>query len=206
MASDDIPTSWASRFGLASSPLFSDRELTPEGSHHVLLDGGFGSFALSVSPEPIWKERIPADWSWSCNLPHHVTITDNEVAVVRWDKATPDLFTRDSVERQVSTFYSYLASDRVESNERVVDFMLNIYRSIRSLVANTSMDDELSIDAFLAFLSSAIQRTSGLNIEAPEIRTGQTRDESEELLRSLPQNGLEALFDEISDRRKSDRS
>ena len=206
MAADDIPTSWASRFGLASSPLFSERELAPAGSHHVLLDGGFGSFALSVSPEPIWKERASADWSWSCNLPHHVTITDNEVAVVRWDKATPELFTRDSVERQVSTFYSYLASDRVESNARVVDFMLNIYRSIRSLVANTSMGDERSIDAFLAFLASAIQRTSDLNIQAPELRTGQTPDASEELLRSLPQNALEALFDEISDRRKSDRS
>ena len=204
MARDDIPTSWASRFGLASSPLFGARELAPDGSHYVLLDGGSGSFALSVSPEPIWKERFCADWSWSCNLPHHVTITDNEVAVVRWDKANPDLFTRYSVERQISTFYSYLTSDRVESNKRVVEFMLNIYRSIRSLVANISMDDERSIDAFLAFLSSAIERTSGLNIQAPEMRTGQTTDENEELLRVLPQNGLEAIFDEITDRKTSD--
>ena len=203
MASDNIPASWASQFGLASSPLFSARESQPAGRHHVLLDGGFGSFALSVSPEPLWKARTSADWSWSCNLPHHVTITDNAVAVVRWDKAHPELFTRDSVESHLSTFYSYLASDRVTSNVRVVDFLLNIYRSIRSLVANASMDDERSIDAFLAFLSSAIHRTSGLNIQA---RTGQTQDASEELLRSLSQNGLEALFDEISDRRRSDRS
>ena len=203
MPSDNIPTSWAFRFGLASSPLFGERELAPAGSHHVLLDGGFGSFALSVSPEPIWKERTSANWSWSCNLPHHVTITDNAVAVVRWDKAQPELFTRDSVEKQIETFYSYLASDRVESNERVVDFMLDIYRSIRSLVANTSMDDERSIDAFLAFLSKAIHRTSSPHIQPPELLTGQTQDESEDLLRSLSQNGLEALFDEISDRRQS---
>ena len=206
MASDDIHTSWASRFGLASSPLFGARESAPDGSHHVLLDGGLGSFALSVSPQPIWKERVCADWSWSCNLPHHVTITDNEVAVVRWDKANPELFTRDSVERQISTFYSYLASDRVESNKRVVEFMLNIYRSIRSLVANTSLGDDRSIDAFLAFLSRAIQRASGENIQAPEIATGQLKDENEDLLRSLPRNGLEAIFDEMSDRRTSDLS
>ena len=207
MASDDIPTSWASRFGLASSPLFGARELAPAGSHHVLLDGGFGSFALSVSHQQIWKERVCADWSWSCNIPHHVTITENEVAVVRWDKATPELFTRDSVESQISTFYSYLASDRVESNKRVVDFMLDIYRSIRSLVANTSLDDERSIDAFLAFISSAIQRTSDLNIPTvPAIGIGQIKDENAALLRSLPPNGLEALFNELSDRRTSDLS
>ena len=79
MAADDIAKSWATRFGLASSPLFGARELAPDGSHHVLLDGGLGSFALSVSPQQIWKERVCADWSWSCDLPHHVTITDNEV-------------------------------------------------------------------------------------------------------------------------------
>lgn len=206
MHSADIPTFWASRFGLASSPLFGEREPAPAGSHHVLLDGGFGSFALSVGPESIWKERTSADWSWSCNLPHHVTVSDNAVAVVRWDKAHPELFTRDSVERQIDTFYSYLSSDRVESNERVVDFMLNIYRSIRSLVANTSIDDERSIDVFLAFLSSAIRRTSDRSIHAPELPTGQTPDESDELLRSLSPNGLEALFDEISDQRQSARS
>ena len=206
MASNDIPTSWASRFGLASWPLFGARELAPDGSHHVLLDGGRGSFALSVSPQQIWKERVCADWSWSCNLPHHVTITDNEVAVVRWDKANPELFTRDSVERQLSTFYAYLASDRVESNKRVVEVMLNIYRSIRSLVAHASLDDERSIDAFLAFLSSAIQRTNGANIPVPEMGTGQIKDENDDLLRSLPPYGLEALFDELSDRRTSDLS
>ena len=206
MAADDISKSWASRFGLVSSPLFGAPELVPDGSHHVLLDGGLGSFALSVSPQQIWKERVCADWSWSCDLPHHVTITDNEVAVVRWDKANPELFTRDSVERQLSTFYSYLASDRVESNKRVVEFMLNIYRSIRSLVANTSLADERSIDAFLAFLSSAIQRTSGPNIPVPGLGIGQIKDENEDLLRSLPRNALEALFAEVSDRRTSDLS
>ena len=204
MALDEITASWASRFGLASSPLFGSRELAPEGSHNVMLDGGSGSFALSVSRERLWKEPLCADWSWSCNLPHHVTITDHEVAVVRWDKATAEQFTRNSVENQISAFYSYLATDRVESNKRVVGFMLNVYRTIRSLVANAHLDDETSIDAFLAFLSHAMWRTQ--EIKQQSMKTYVADSENDDLLGLLPQDGLEALFDEIVDRKSSDLS
>ena len=204
MTYDEIPASWSSRFGLASLPLFGSRESAPAGSHHVLLDGGFGSFALSVSPEQIWKERLCADWSWSCNLPHHVTITDNEVAVVRWDKANAELFTRHSVEGKISTFYSYLASDRVESNKRVVDFMLNLYRSIRSLTANARMDDDRSIDAFLAFLSCATRRAHG--VEPQSLDPLADNSEDDDLLKSLPQDGVDSLFEEVFDRNSSDLS
>ncbi len=202
MTSDDLPTSWAARFGLASSPLFGARDSALAGSHHVLLDGGLGSFALSVSSEPLWKERVCADWSWSCNLPHHVTITDNEVAVVRWDKSNPELFTRRSVEDHISTFYSYLTSDRVQSTERVVEFMLSIYRSIRSLVAAARMEDARSIDAFLAFLSLAIRRTHDARTAFPMVFADQ--NQHEDVLSSLSQRGVEALFDESFGRGPSD--
>lgn len=198
----DIASSWATRLGLVSVPLFGSNESAPVGSHHVLSDGGFGSFALSISSESIWKERVCADWSWSCNLPHHVTITDHEVAVVRWDKLNAELFTRQSVERQVSTFYSYLASDRVESNKRVVDCMLNLYRSIRSLVVNAGIEDERSVDAFLAFLSRASVRALGVDRNPLEMLLGDAVDE--DILKSLSQSGLEALFDEIFDREMSE--
>jgi hypothetical protein len=86
------------------------------GSHHVLLDGGYGSFALTVVEEHIWNRRGPADWSWSSNLPHHVTVTDREVAVVRWDRPRAELLTRSSVENQIEAFYEYLSADRVKSS------------------------------------------------------------------------------------------
>ena len=127
MTDQDIPSFWAAHFGLALTPLFEANEASVSGSHHVLLDGGYGSFALSVSEEQIWNDRIPANWSWSSNLQHHVTVTDREVAVVRWDKPTPELLTRSSVENQIDNFYAYLASDRVKSNQRVVDYMLTIF-------------------------------------------------------------------------------
>ena len=199
MMLDDTTTSWASRFGLASSPLFGSHESSPAGTHNVLLDGRSGSFALSVSRDQLWKEPICADWSWSCNLPHHVTVTDREVAVVRWDKSGVELFTRNSVEKQLSAFYSYLTCDRVESNQRVVEFMLNVYRKMRMLVARSDVDDENSIDAFLAFLSCTLQETQGIN--ASVVREYIVDINNSDLLASLPQNGLEALFNEVTDRK-----
>jgi hypothetical protein len=96
------------------------------GSHHVLLDGGYGSFALTVVEEHIWNRRGPADWSWSSNLPHHVTVTDREVAVVRWDRPRAELLTRSSVENQIEAFYEYLSADRVKSSaypDRILFFL-----------------------------------------------------------------------------------
>ena len=141
------PGYWAAHFGLALTPLFEKHEPIPDGKHSVLLDGGFGSFALSVSEQHLWENRIAADWSWSSNLPHHVTVTDQEVAVVRWDEPKPELLTRSSVERQMEEFYRYLTTDRVQSTQRVTDHMLRIFRQVRSLVADAGIGDDRSIDA-----------------------------------------------------------
>ena len=55
MSGRDLPNCWSTRFGLALTPLF-ENEAVIDGSHHVLLDGGYGSFALSVGEQRIWKE------------------------------------------------------------------------------------------------------------------------------------------------------
>ena len=199
MPYEDIPVSWGTQFGLAVSPLFGSRESVPAGSHHVLSDGGSGSLALSFSPEPIWKERLCADWSWSSNLPHHVTITDDEVAVTRWDRARPELFRRDSVESRISAFYSYLASDRVESNKRVVDFMLDLYRSLRSLVAHASIEDERSVDAFISFLrKSMLKEHRRVGTQSLSTCTGYEADD--DILGALSTSGVDALLETTLDR------
>lgn len=195
------PSYWAARFGLALTPLFESNEPRPEGNHSVLLDGGFGSFALSVSGHRIWEDRTAADWSWSSNLPHHVTVTDREVAVVRWDEPKPELLTRSSVERQMQDFYRYLATDRVQSTQRVTEHMLMIFRQVRSLVADARIDDDRSIDAYLAFLAYAIERSREINdID----QSGVSADsESEDLLRSLSASGVESLLEDVTSRSSS---
>src|SRR5688500_15853140 len=91
MDPDDIPSNWSKRFGLAVSPLFELDEISDPARHHVFLDGGHGTFALSISDEEIWRQNKSANWAWSSDIAHHVTLTSDKVAVVRWDR--PNDFT-----------------------------------------------------------------------------------------------------------------
>ena len=184
------PSAWAEEIGLARSPLFEEHEVEFGGNHAVLLDGGYGSFALSVSKElPSTADLKPADWSWSSNLPHHVTVTDRKVVVVRWDKPGRETFTKSSVEREVESFYKYLVTDRVRSNRRVVEHMLAVFRSMRSLLAESGVDDGLSVDSYLALLSRAMERSHGI------IQPDDTPSDGEDVLQSLPAGRTDNLLD-----------
>ena len=91
MTDSTLPGVWSQRFGLARSPMF-DHDASPSGEHHVLLDGGYGSFGLSVLKERADPAEV-AGWAWSSDLPHHVAIHNAEVQVVRWDTpSTPQLY------------------------------------------------------------------------------------------------------------------
>ena len=196
MSTNGLPQQWADQFGLALAPLFGIKEVVAEGSHAVLLDGGYGSFAMSETGEELWRDEKGACWAWSSNLPHHVTVTDNVVAVTRWDSSKAEVFSRASVEAQIETFYSYLATDRVQSTRRVVDYVLYLFRRMRSLVAAADLPDERSTDAFLAFLTEMIER------DRPEVSSSHRSallktQAGTELLRELPENGVNSLIEEL---------
>ena len=195
---NELPQQWANRFGLALAPLFGTKEVDNEDSHAVLLDGGNASFAMSVTAEELWLDKDPASWAWSSNLPHHVTVTDSVVAVTRWDNPRSEVLSRSSVESQIELFYEYLADNHVRSNQRVVEYVLNLFRRIRSLVAKTELQDEQSIDVFLAFLEQYIESErhlmSGDEPIAP-LMTGASTDH----LRMLPDDGLNSLIEELRD-------
>lgn len=192
MTGEDLIRQWADRYGLATAPLFGNGESgsVVAGSHGVLLDGGHGSFALSVSEEELWRAARPADWAWSSNLPHHVTVTENTVAVTRWDRPSTEILSRTSVEERSEQFYSYLAKDRVRSTSIVVDYVLNLFRRLRSLVSVASVADERSVDAFLAFLALLIDGSEDAtkSVETYRLETGR------EVLKSLPRDTFRSLF------------
>ena len=191
MDSTDMPNAWAFKFGLAQSPLFGQHEMEFGDEHSVLLDGGYGSFALSINSERIWADyHTPADWSWSSDLPHHVTVTDREVTVVRWDKPGVETFTRTSIERQLEAFYGYLAADQVKSNQRVVEHMLGVFRSMRSLLVDSGVEDDFSVDAYLALLSRAMDRHHGISSSDHA-----DHFEGEPVLQSLPAGQADGLLD-----------
>ena len=187
---------WADQFGLALVPLFETEKVATEGTHGVLLDGGYGSFAMSVTNEQLWRDEKPACWAWSSNLPHHVTVTDNVVAVTRWDNSKSELLSRTSVEAHIDSFYSYLVSDRVRSNQRVVDSMLNLFRRMRSLVADADLPDEQSIDAFLAFLAQVIEHDP-YEVSGKDRIVLMNAEAGTELLHKLSENGVNSLIEEL---------
>lgn len=149
--SDQLATNWAERCGLAVVPLFSSSDADSE-DHHVLLDGGLGSFALSVGEGADANPVLRSSWAWSSNLPHHVAVTKDKVSVSRWDRQDAEVLTLASVERRLEAFYDYLIADRVRSNKRVVDHLVGLFRRVRSLVAEAGLPDVRSTDAYLAFL------------------------------------------------------
>ena len=179
---------WADRFGLATVPFFRTEQEPGGARHSVLLDGGYGSFALSETDEELWRSAPTADWAWSSNLPHHITVTKNVVAVRRWDKPEPELLTRKSVDSKLETFYEYLASDRVRSNQSVIEHVLAIFRRVRSLVAEAGISDEQSVDVFLELLSRAIAREEQSAPHAP------LTSSSDDLIGRLSRSGVETLL------------
>src|ERR1022692_428189 len=193
--SADLARQWAGQFGLAIVPLFESDEPDAPESHHVLLDGGFGSFAMSVAERPLWHDRATAAWAWSSNLHHHVTVTDKVVAVRRWDRLSAEEFSRASVDARIEPFYEYLTSDRVRSSLRVVDHVLHLFRRMRSLLADARIADERSIEAFLSFLDTLIHRErASEDLDA----TGPLADgPGAALLRALPQAGLNSLMEDV---------
>jgi hypothetical protein len=75
MIPSEIPLAWSRQFGLALGPLFETGEVENPDEHHVLLDGGGGTFALSSSDQELWRDTTVASWVWSGDIPHHVTVT-----------------------------------------------------------------------------------------------------------------------------------
>ena len=82
MPAKDIADDWARYFGLAAAPLFHESK-EQNAYHYVLLDGGFGSFAVSATDELAWDSAQGAEWAWSSDLAHHVAVTQKDVTVMR---------------------------------------------------------------------------------------------------------------------------
>jgi adenine-specific DNA-methyltransferase len=194
MSPADDAGKWARRFGLAIAPLFEQEVNSAPGCHSVLLDGAFGTFAMSVSDEELWREPGPANWVWSSDIPHHVTVTPKKVAVLRWDRPSePRVFARESIERNLDQFYGFLIDDRLRSNRSVVDHLLGYFRRLRSLGHAAHLPDARATDLFTASLARLIAPPDH-NISPMAYGLA---DDAEELLASLDQRGFQAIIQEV---------
>jgi adenine-specific DNA-methyltransferase len=193
MSLSDEAGNWARRFGLSSAPLF-ERETAPApGSHSVLLDGAHGSIVVSISEEELWRDRAPANWAWSSDIPHHVTVTPAKVAVLRWDRPKKiRVFDRGSIERNLDRFYHFLIEDRLRLNRGVIDHLLGFFRRLRSLGHAAGLPDARATDLFTASLAQLLAPEEPLSPE----RFGLAED-AQELLTRLDARGFTAAVQEI---------
>ena len=183
METSTLADAWADRFGLARVPLFGNDDPAEDGIHDVLLDGGLGSFTLSARSASPPSDRV-RDWSWSCNVPHHVAATEDDIFVVRWDDPTIRKVPKARVEHNMATFYRALVSDRVRSSWSVVDHMLWVFRRVRSVLSERGVPDQNSMGTFLAVIEQAMASTMG-----PDHRTGPLAD--------IPMDAVNALVKDV---------
>jgi len=146
---------WASLLGLADTPLFANDDNVAAGNHLVLLDGGSGSFALSVLPQQDAIESAVENWIWSADVAHHVGVLRDKVRVTRWDDpAAERIFTRRSLEQKLDVFYRYIVTDRITEGRSIVDHVIDLFRKLRNIVVHQTQRDDASIHAFLAVLAA----------------------------------------------------
>ena len=154
------PASWTGTFGLAEAPTFGDGEHRHPEQHRVLLDGGTGTFMLSVGDLP--DASTAASWAWSSDVTHHVGIGSDVVTVMRWDQTGPArTFTRRSVATQLDAFYTFLLNDGVERGRRIVQHMIELFQSVRAAVNTLDAPDEASLGTFLLALDDLAQVSDG---------------------------------------------
>lgn len=194
MSPVDEAGNWARRFGLAIAPLFEREAVRAPGFHSVLLDGAQGTFAMSVSEEELWRDRVPANWAWSSDISHHVTVTLAKVAVLRWDRPEETrVFERSSIERNLDRFYRFLTQDRLRSNRGVIDHLLGFFRRLRSLGHAAGLPDARATDLFTASLARLLAQ----NEESLSPEHYGLAEDAQELLTRLEARGFAAAVQEI---------
>ena len=194
MAALTSPFDWSKRFGLALSPMFEREDVVQPGDHHVLLNGGYGSFGLSVTNESLSLDDIAA-WAWSSDLPHHVAVDSSTVSVVRWDAIDEaEAYTINHVLGNLDAFYEFLCKDRLRSNRNVVRHLVNLFGRIRTLAAHSGLSDDRSIDAFVVVLGRML---SGENASLDPTEFG-LPDDAMTLLAQLDSDTLHNAIEEFS--------
>lgn len=196
----------ARQHGLARAPLFRDDGATQNGEHEVLLDGAFGSFAVSVADDI--DPLAASSWVWSSNLPHHVLMNGDRVRVLRWDQ--PDGFTEFDADRVLSNpidFYEHLRTDRTTDRRTIVEHSLSLFQRVRNLVSHAHIPDEKSISAYLAMLGlfSSDQRAAKQRINKVDDSTHFPSD-AQQIVALLPQGEVESIYDEYQSLRLGNRS
>jgi adenine-specific DNA-methyltransferase len=174
------------RLGLAHGLLLG-RERDAEQRHHALLDGVDGSFSLSSGPIEI--ERV-LDWTWSSQLPTHVTV-DGDLVTARQvaTDTRPLVFKRDQIDRKPEGFLSAIISKRVEPPINVVQHVIGCFRSHRHVAAAAHLTNAEALETFLHIIAQEIRGSHEADAVPdgilPDVRVRLPADHEERLRQEL---------------------
>lgn len=124
---DNAEQFWSSRLGLATTPLFGAGVRPSTGRHTAMLDGVAGSFAFSTNFDATERDSELSEWAWSSMLRHHVTFGER-IEVRSAAARTTELFTRQSVERNLDGFLRFLESRTEAPRVDVAEHVISVFR------------------------------------------------------------------------------
>lgn len=154
---DQAATSWAQRLGFVGTSLFGRERADPDEQHFALLDGVRASFLLSRELED-FEAAEAADWAWSSNVLHHVSIKQDQVVVSKTSGAK-ETFVRRTVESKLADFLRYLESD-ASSIQAVgaIDHLVQVFRKHRTNLPGNGKNAVPALQSFLYLLAIAPER------------------------------------------------
>lgn len=174
------------RLGLAHVLLLG-RERDAEQRHHALLDGVDGSFSLSSGPVNV---DLALDWTWSSQLPTHVTL-DGDLVTARQvaSDARPLVFKRDQVDRKPEGFLSAIISKRIDPPIDVVQHVVGCFRSHRHVAAAAHLTNTEALETFLRIMAQEIRGPQNADA-TPQGITSDARER-------LPADHIDRLREEL---------
>ena len=144
----------AKALGLAITPYFA-REQSPQGEHHLLLDGVRGSFGISHSPT-LDLGVDPSNWAWSAGVLHHIIIADDIALILRWDQASGEMHVPASaITEHLPRFYDRIAKAQTTTNKTIEIHAIDCFRRLRSNFTPNEQGAALSV--FLLILGAMVQ-------------------------------------------------
>ncbi len=196
---------WASRLGLAVTPLFGRSGET--AGHTAMLDGVAGSFVLSHDQQDYAPDF--RDLSWSAMMRNHVLVDGDTVRVSPSTGGQTDRIALSAVENDLEGFLRYLEGNGQQAFD-VVDHVISTFQALRS-----SMDvpEQQHLDVFLALLANRLANPDVSIADLHSLGHGATWNASEfgvdedavGLARELPASLVQSFYEHLSVDRRTGR-
>lgn len=149
---------WAHRLGLLPVPLYP----RPQGPEYVMLNGDRGNFCLTFAP----VIDDPRSVTWSCDVGHHVEVTETRAVIRKWDGSQPETIPLATIENDLERFRRYLEHTDPRLVETVVGHVMKCLHVLRDALTEAERAD----DAVIALLTALAARSDQVSPQAVDLK------------------------------------